>query len=475
MPTKTLVIEPPNEKQKLFLQAKTKHVAFGGARGGGKSWAVRTKAKLLATQHKGIKILIIRKTYPELMNNHVNVLIPELNGIASYNRSEKEFRFFNGSIIKFGYCASDADLTQYQGSEHDIIFIDEACNLTEYQLKIIAACCRGTNSFPKRIYYTCNPSGVGMQYIKRLFVDRKFEENENPDDYTFIQSLVTDNDALMRTNPDYIAQLESLPSQLREGWLHGKWDAFIGQYFSEWSDKPEHYKDRKWTHVIEPFDIPGDWTIYRSFDWGYAKPFSVGWYAIDHDGIIYRILEWYGCTKNANEGLKLTAQEVFEEVHRIETQHEWLKGKRINGVADPAIWNAEYGESIAETAAKNFVFFSKGDHQRLAGWMQCRYRLQFDENGYPMFYCFKTCKHFMRTIPSLMFDDKKCEDLDTEGEDHQADEWRYLCMARVIRPRRKIPENKYNESPLSYALDIPEGSLPTYRAREKMEIIDDGT
>lgn len=200
-----------SDKQYAFLSAKPKHVGFGGARGGGKSWSVRTKAKILAAVYPGIKQLIVRRTYPELVNNHINTLIDELHGLARYNKSEKMFTFPNGSTIKFGYCNADKDLDQYQGAEYDVIFLDEATQLQEMWIKKITACLRGVNNFPKRIYYTCNPGGVSHGYFKRLFIDRKYEEGENPEDYCFIQALVTDNKALMKSQPDYIKQLEALP------------------------------------------------------------------------------------------------------------------------------------------------------------------------------------------------------------------------------------------------------------------------
>ena len=194
---KQLRIQQPNPKQALFLKAKTKHVAFGGARGGGKSWAVRVKAQLLALRYPGIRILIVRRTYEELRQNHIQQLRVELNGIARYNVTEKQFSFPNGSVIQFGYCAKDADLDRYQGAEYDVIFLDEATQLSEHQMKTITACVRGVNRFPKRVYYTCNPGGQGHQYIKRLFIDRRFEAEEIPEEHSFIQSLVTDNKALM--------------------------------------------------------------------------------------------------------------------------------------------------------------------------------------------------------------------------------------------------------------------------------------
>ena len=465
-----MVIQEPNEKQKIALKANKKHIGYGGARGGGKSWFVRTKSKLLCLNYPGIKILIVRRTYPELVNNHINFLINELYGIASYNKSDKVFTFQNGSTIKFGYCKDDGDLLQYQGAEYDVIFLDEATQLSEYQMKTIVACLRGVNGFPKRIYYTCNPGGQGHQYIKRIFIDKRYEDGENADDYEFVQALVQDNKALMESQPDYVRQLEALPPKIREAWLNGSWDVYEGQYFEEFADRPEHYLDRQWTHVIEPFEIPDTWTIYRGFDWGYNHPFSIGWFAVDHEGVMYRILELYGCTKTPNEGVKWTPQKVFQEVHRIECEHRWLKGKNIIGIADPAIWNAEYGESIAETASKNQVYFSKGDHQRIPGWMQLHYRFAFDENGYPMFYVFKNCRGFIRTIPLLMYDEHKVEDIDTDGEDHIADECRYVMMARPITPRMAAPKDGYSSTPQAMFLDIKKEDIVARPKKQRMEV-----
>lgn len=432
-----LQLGAPNEKQKLFLSAKAKHVGYGGARGGGKSWAVRAKAKLLALRYPGIRILIVRRTYKELEGNHINILKAECFGIAQYNSTSKILRFVNGSTIEFMYCARDADLDKLQGQEYDVIFLDEATHLSEYQMKAITACCRGVNAFPKRVYYTCNPGGQGHAYVKRVFIDRRFNSNENPDDYTFIQALVDDNTALMEAQPEYVQQLEALPEKLRQAWRHGRWDVFEGQVFGEFVDDPAHYADRIGTHVIEPFDIPKTWTIYRGFDWGYAKPFSVGWYAIDYDGCMYRFRELYGCTGEADVGVEWTVERVAEAIREVETTDPQLKNRKIVGVADPAIWQENGGVSIAETMEKYRVYFNKGDHKRIPGKMQCHYRLAFDERQVPMFYVFNTCKHFIRTIPALIYSETQVEDIDTKMEDHIYDEWRYVCMERPIAPREK--------------------------------------
>ena len=448
----TIDLSRISDKQYAFLSAKRKHVGFGGARGGGKSWSVRTKAKILAASFDGIKILIVRRTFPELVNNHINQLRDELHGLARYNKTEKVFTFPNGSTIKFGYCNNDKDLDQYQGAEYDVIFLDEATQLQEMWIKKITACVRGVNEFPKRIYYTCNPGGASHGYFKRLFIDRQYETGEDPEDYSFIQALVTDNKALMESQPDYIKQLEALPPKLREAWLYGRWDIFEGQFFEEFRTTPDPdmcYKagitpeqameQHRWTHVIEPFDLnAGDkrgWNIMRSYDFGYNKPFSLGYWAVDYDGVLYRILEMYGCTQTPDEGVKWSPDEQFKRISQFEREHPWLKGRKIvDSVADPAIWDQSRGESIAETAARYGIYFSPGDNNRIPGWMQVHYRLQFDENGYSRMYVFNTCKAFIRTMPLMMYSETKPEDLDTKLEDHCPDEVRYMCMSRPVSP-----------------------------------------
>lgn len=433
----TLVLKslPPNEKQKLFFLSRKKYVAFGGARGGGKSWAVRTKAKLLALRYPGIRLLLLRRTYPELESNHVRFLRSELHGVAEYSATARQFLFNNGSILQLGYCDSDGDMSRYQGAEYDVIFIDEATQFKEEWLRQFAACVRGVNDFPKRIYYTCNPGGPSHGYIKRLFIDRCYEPGENGEDYEFIPAKVEDNKALLTSQPEYVAQLKALPPGLRKAWLEGSWDSFSGQVFAELRNDPDHYADRRYTHVISPFDVPREWRVYRSYDFGYAKPFSVGWWAVDFDGTLYRILELYGCNGNPNEGVLWTPDRQFREMQRIEREHPLLQGREIFGVADPAIWDASHGESIYETALKYGVYFTPGDHRRIAGWMQVHYRLAFDERGYPQMYVFNTCKAFLRTMPTLLYSRTSPEDLDTSQEDHVADEVRYFCMSRPIAPR----------------------------------------
>ncbi|MBR0352236.1 MAG: phage terminase large subunit [Oscillospiraceae bacterium] len=455
---KDLELFSPSPKQWQFINDRHKYLAFGGARGGGKSHAVRLDAVIKALSCPGIKIMIVRKTYPELTSNHIRPMLEMLrcgtpDAVARYNDRDKTLTFPNGSLILFRYCDTDRDADRFQGTECDVLYVDEATQQPEERMKKLTACVRGVNPFPKLIRYTCNPGGEGHAWVKRQFIDRKYSPGEEPDEYCFIQSNVFDNKALLKADPDYLRQLEALPPALREIWLHGRWDVFRGQFFEEFRLEPDLHlarergcadsadvlrKECRFVHVIEPFDLDrgpqANWTVFRSYDFGYNRPFSVGWWAVDFDGILYRFLELYGWNGTPNEGLRWTADAQFREVARIEREHPWLKGKRIEGVADPSIWDASHGESIAETGLKYGIYFKPGDNARIPGWMQCHYRLQFDDNGFPGMYVFSNCEAFIRTIPLMIYDEHCPEDMDSDLEDHVADEWRYACMSRPIRP-----------------------------------------
>ena len=454
----------PNIKQYQCMVSKKPYIAYGGARGGGKSWLIDVKACLLARRFgrpskfgAGIRICIVRRTLEDLRENHIEPLKIMLEGVATYSDKARKFFFKNGATIKFAYYDSKKDSTHFQGKSFDVIFVDEATQMEAEWLEIIASSCRGVNNFPHRIYFMCNPGGPGHAYIKRLFIDKVYKDDENPDDYEFIQAVVTDNTALMEVDSKYINFLKHLPPKLKKAWLYGDWDVYEGMFFETFTNDPEHYQDQQWTHVIDPLPrIPSYWPIFRSFDWGYNAPFSVGYYTYN-DGILYRIAEIYGVQHAdgeaiPNKGVKWVPEKVFAYMQQFEKEHPFLKGREIHGVADPSIWDAQKGESIARTAEKYGIFFEPGDNARIPGWMQCQYRLMFDENGYSKFYVFNTCKEFIRTIPTLQYDEHNIEDCETDGvEDHAADEWRYICMRFMINgePPKNEHLPKFGADPLN--------------------------
>ncbi len=191
----------------------------------------------------------------------------------------------------------------------------------------------------------------------------------------YIPATVTDNPHL---GESYILELEQKPEALRKALLLGDWNVFEGQVFTEFTDKPEHYRDRIGTHVIEPFKIPAEWKRYRAFDWGYSRPFSVGYWAEDKDGRLYRYAEIYGSPKNpetgltdkANVGMRMEPAAVSRMIREYEDKYE--KGNHIIGIADPAIFDESRGSDgcIAKIFERDGLFFEAGDHERIAGKMQ---------------------------------------------------------------------------------------------------------
>lgn len=463
------VIWTPQPKQAVFMSRPEYEVLYGGAAGGGKSDALLAEAlrQVHIPHYRGI---LFRDTVPQLeaLIDRSRILYKSAYPKARYNSNEKVWRFSTGAQVFFGYMQRDEDRFNYQGKSYDFIGMDELTHFSFVQYSYIRSRNRPTGP-GTRVYmrYTCNPDGKGMGWVKERFVSpappltpiRESVKVKTPKgewiemfrDRIFVPSSVFDNKILLENDPDYLATLASLPEAERNALLYGSWESFNGQVFTEWRNDPEHYKDRFWTHVVEPFDIPLDWKIYRGFDFGYAKPFSVAWYAVDHKGKVYRIKEYYGCTGTPNVGLELNPYEIAKNIHEIETTDETLKGRRIDGIADPSIWDESRGESIARMMERspNFIHWRPGDNTRLPGKMQFHYRLAFDDNGECMFQVFNTCKHFIRTFPMLIYSTKHPEDIDTDMEDHIYDECRYVLMDRPIAPRANVLQKVDLDDPLN--------------------------
>lgn len=416
----------PNPKQEEFLLSKTRFTAYGGARGGGKSFVVRLKAKLMALRYAGIRILIMRKTFPELRENHILPLMGELLGIATYKDSDKSFTFLNGSRLRFGYCDNDADVHQYQGQEYDVIFMDEATHFTEFQFSTLTACIRGVNGFPKRMYLTCNPGGVGHAWVKRLFIDRDYKPSENPDDYTFIQAKVTDNKVLMEQDPEYVKMLDNLPDDLRRAWRDGDWDLFAGQYFTEF---------KRDIHVVEPFPIPKEWRIYRTLDYG-LDMLACYWVAMDERGRAFVYKEAYRSDMIISKAAELINSMTTEQVKAT--------------FAPPDLWNRrqDTGKSVAQIFAEHGIMLTKASNARVAGWLDVKEWLSPYGEGEANLKFFSNCTNIIRCLPQLQHDDHDPSDVSTEPHEitHGPDAIRYFCAGRPVPNKPKKPEPHYNFS-----------------------------
>lgn len=411
-------ISTANDKQKLFFRCKKRFIGYGGARGGGKSWALQKKLPLMALNFAGIKILLLRRTYKDLERNHVRALKPALKGIAVYNNQQKLFAFPNGSIIELGYCASESDVDQYQGQEYDVIAIDEATQFTEYQFETLTACLRGANDFPKRMYITCNPGGVGHEWVKRLFVSKKYRQGEDESDYEFIPATVFDNAVLMEKDKDYVRMLDNLSDGLRQAWRDGNWDMLAGQYFSEF--------DRS-VHVIEPFEIPDNWKKYRTIDYG-LDCLACLWIAIDERGDYYVYREYAQSDKAISEGacdlLSATAE-----------------GEKILYTTAPDdLWarSQETAKSKADIFRENGLALLKASRNREAGWLAIKELLRV-KGGQSRLKIFKSCEGLIECLPALQRDNKRPTDCMTEPHDitHLPDALRYFCL-QYVSPAKEV-------------------------------------
>ena len=456
------VIWEPQPKQKEFMQRWEDEALYGGAAGGGKSEALVCEA-LRQVHLPFYRAVLFRKTFPqleELISKSLRcyrAAFPD----AKYNASAHRWTFPSGACIYFRSMPTKTSYLDYQGLSYEFIGFDELTHFTKEEYEYLLSRNRA-NGPGARVYAraTANPGGIGHAWVKERFitpappgVTQRLETRAAAPDGSeittertrvFIKSNVFDNEILMRNDPFYAGRLASLPEAEKKALLYGDWDSFSGQVFAEWRDDPAGYESGIRTHVIAPFTIPKHWRRYRAYDFGYAKPYAVLWFAVDEDGRAYLYRELYG-SKGANTGVREEPRVQAERVREIEDELE--RGNAIYGVADPAIWDESRGKSnrIISLFENRGVYFEKGDNRRLSGKMQIHRRLSFDDEGKPSLYVFSNCKNTVRTLPALVYDKKNVEDVDTECEDHIYDALRYflMCVPVAAKPPQAADTRKW--------------------------------
>ena len=448
------IIWQPQPRQAEFMSRPEYECFYGGAAGGGKSDALVVEAlrQIHIPHYKGI---IFRKTFPqarELILKSKRIYPLAVPG-CRYQSQEHCWIFPSGARIYFGSMPNSDSYIDYQGLSFAFIAFDELTHFTEEEYRYLQT--RNRADGPGvRVYIraTGNPGGIGHGWVKARFITDM--PPNTPKEYSvsvigpdggkievrrkkvFIPSSVFDNQQLLNNDPNYLANLAMQPEALKKALLYGDWNTFSGQVFTEWRDDPMGYATRKNTHVIEPFPIPRTWRRYRSFDYGYSRPFAVQWWAVDYDGRAYLYRQLYGWNGTPNEGARWEPRRIAEEIRRIEQE---AGESEVIGVADPAIWDESRGVdgTLITMFEREGVYFQKGKHDRLSGKMQVHRRLAFDRDGLPMMYVFKTCRQFIRTIPNLVYDDKRVEDIDTTQEDHDYDAMRYFFMLNPLAAERE--------------------------------------
>lgn len=361
------------------------------------------------------------------------VLQAELKHIAKFDAQNKEFIFPNGSRIKLGYCAAESDVLQYQGQAYDVILLEESTQFTEFQKDTLTESNRSSGQmkekFTPRMYFTCNPGGIGHSWMKRLFIDKDYRNKEDPNNYEFIPSTVYENKYLMTNNPEYVENLENLPEMRKRAMLYGDWDAFEGQYFDEF--------DRD-IHVIDPFVIPNHWRKYITLDYG-LDMLAAYWIAVDSHQKAYVYKELYQSNliiSDASAAIKaMTAEPIYETI------------------APPDLWNRrqETGKSAAEIFQDNGVDFTKSINDRVMGWYNVKEWLKPYEDEQKIMTASlvitKNCVNLIRCLPQLQCDAKNPNDVANEPHEltHSGDAIRGFIAGRPC-PTKVRPKIVYDPS-----------------------------
>lgn len=429
------------KKQKQFIEAKEEEVLFGGAAGGGKSWGQLIDMLLYALQYPNSRQLVLRRTFPDLERSlilqHLSFYPRET---YKYNASNHRGVFTNGSMIEFGYCDNEKDVYRYQGAEYDTIRFDELTHFTEQMYIYLISRLRGANNYPKQIKSTTNPGGVGHVWVKKRFIDpappATCIETESGT-RLFLPSKLQDNPILMEKDPAYLKRLENLSDKDKKALLHGDWDIFEGQYFSEWNAE---------VHVLKPFAIPHWWRRYVTMDYG-LDMFACYFIAVDSMGCAYVYKELYTGRDNAEQGGKSILPTAAAKLIKAQ-------GEKVDEyIAPPDLWNRQKdtGKSIADKFAEEGIYLRKASNERVQGWLDLKEWLQpgLDEQEKQTagLRVFETCRNLIRTLPALQYDDKNPNDVATTPHEltHAPDAIRYFVAGRPQPASLPIAEEEDEE------------------------------
>lgn len=420
-------------KQKDFLASIERNPVtfYGGAKGGGKSKGLRLIMLLRRFTYPGSHGAIFRRTYPELEGNHIRPLFEQFPFLKDYwHESKKLLTLPNGSTLQFCHCNNESDVDLYQGREFHDLAIDEAGQWTETMFRKLQGSNRSSKpGITSRTILTGNPGGVGHGWLKRIFVERRFNERERPGDYFFIQALVDDNPALIENDPDYIHRLNTEPNEaLRKAYRFGDWDIFAGQFFTEINRE---------IHVVKPFPIPVHWNRFGAYDFGFNHPASFGWFAVDEDGNVYLYRHYKAAQQRVDQFASYVNK--FDDTQLLSPIVAgwdcWAKKSVVTSGTPP---------TVAEEFLNHNISLSRANIDRIQGAAQVRSYLAWKDvaggRKLPRFFIFDTCMGVFETIARMQHDPDRVEDVlkvdATEGDPNTGDDdydmLRYALMSRPL-------------------------------------------
>lgn len=406
-------------RQQAFLTARADEVLFGGAAGGGKSYAQLIDALVYALRYPGSRQLLLRRSYPDLERSLIQEHLRFYpRGAYRYGAAVHRGLFGNGSVLEFGFCDSERDVYRYQGAQYDVIRFDELTHFTETQYLYLLSRLRGANRYPKQVKSTANPGGVGHAWVKERFIAPSppgtlFSAAHGT--RLFLPSRVQDNPFLMKKDPGYLKRLENLPEAERRALLLGEWDLAEGSFFSEF--RPE-------AHTAAPFAIPARWRRWFTLDYGMDMLAGL-WIAMDEEGTAWVYREVY------EPGLILSEAARAILAAMPPGEQESLEAL----LAPPDLWSArqETGRSAADIFAENGLRLTKTGNRRVDGWRAVREFLRLrpgpDGRERAGLRIFTTCRNLIRTLPALTHSSLNPEDAALEPHEltHAPDALRGFC------------------------------------------------
>ena len=412
-----ILFQPNEGPQTDFLAASETDVLYGGAAGGGKSYAMLVDP-LRYCHRPAHRALILRRSMPELREliDKSRELYPRAFPGCKFREVEKIWNFPSGAKLEFGFLERDADVYRYQGQAYSWIGFDEITHLpTEFPWNYLASRLRTTDSeITPYMRCTANPGGVGAHWVKKRYLDDKPNESFiGKDGLTrkFIPARLEDNPYLAEDGR-YEQMLKALPDVQRKQLLEGNWDVNEGAAFTEFDLD---------VHVITPFEVPVSWERIKGIDYGYASESACVWGTIDPSDntlIIYRELYRKG----------LTGQDLGAIITQMELEDPYS----VQGVLDTAAWarTGTTGPTVGESLQKEGHKLRRADKNRIQGKIQIHEYLRLQQSGRPRLQIFNSCPNLIRELQSIPLDKSNPEDVNTHAPDHAYDALRYLIMSR---------------------------------------------